>query len=338
VAEEVPWARPGARFTRAFEDTCAWLARDAPKSVVAQLLRVDWASVGRIIERVVAEAIGQRDGLDGLRTIGIDEVSYRKGHRYLTVVVDHERGAIVWCAQGRSGATLEKFFRDLGPERSSLIEAVSCDMSHSWPTVIQTHAPTARICIDPFHVIKLSAEALDRLRRAEWQRLRKDDPDKAEWLKGTRWALRRRPENLSESALLRLETLKAENTDVYAGYLIHDQLRAIYELPHDLLHRAGMLDEWIVMAASSGLSPFEKLAATIDQNYDGILAAMELGISNGRIEAMNSTVRLISHRSRGFRSLDSLLAMIRLVCGSIPLRLPRTADLLGTRITNGYTR
>ena len=159
VSEEIPWARPGSRFTRAFEDGCVWLARDAPKSVVAQLMRVDWATVGRMIERVVDEALERRDPLEGLRLVGIDEVSYRKGHRYLTVVVDHERGAVVWCARGRSADTLRQFFRDLGPERALLLEAVSCDMSAAWPAVIAEAAKNARVCVDPFHVVKVRHEA-----------------------------------------------------------------------------------------------------------------------------------------------------------------------------------
>jgi transposase len=118
VSEEVPWARPGSRFTRAFEDTCAFLVRDAPKTVVAQLMRIDWATVGRVLERVVDEALGQsEDWLDGLRRIGVDEVAYRKGHRYLLCVVDHDTGRIVWAHPGRSKATLALFFAELGPER-----------------------------------------------------------------------------------------------------------------------------------------------------------------------------------------------------------------------------
>jgi transposase len=106
VAEEVPWARPGSRFTRGFEDTCAFLVRDAPKTVVAQLMRIDWATVGRVLERVVDEALGQSDDwLDGLRRIGVDEVAYRKGHRYLLCVVDHDTGRIVWAHPGRAQGT-----------------------------------------------------------------------------------------------------------------------------------------------------------------------------------------------------------------------------------------
>jgi len=329
VSEQVPFARPGSRFTRGFEDVCVWLSRDAPKICVAQLMRVDWATVGRMIERVVDEALERRDPLEGLRLVGIDEVSYRKGHRYLTVVVDHERGAVVWCAKGRSADTLRKFFAELGTKRSHALEAISCDMSGSWPQVIADAAPQARVCVDPFHVVALSGKALDELRRREWQRLRTADPERAVWLKGTRWALRRRPEELSPIETASLAMLEQQNAPLYRGYLLHDQLRAVYRVG-DPDQADELLGAWTEMAAGSGLAPFTKLAATIDQHRQGIVAAIRLGLSNGRVEAMNSTVRLLSHRSRGFRSLSSLVAMIQLVCGGIPVRLPANGALVGT--------
>ena len=104
VVAAVPWARPEARFTRSFEDQCGWLAAHAPASVVAELLRVSWRTVTAIVERVVADARGSRDLLDGLRRIGIDELAHRKGQRYITVVVDHDTGRLVWAAEGRDEA------------------------------------------------------------------------------------------------------------------------------------------------------------------------------------------------------------------------------------------
>ncbi len=145
--ESVPWARAGSRFTRAFEDTCVWLVKAAPKSTVAALMRVDWHTVGRMIERVVAEHVAQRDGdgLDGLTRIGIDELAYRKGHRDLTCVSDHDSGELVWAAPGRSQMTLEAFYTALGPERRRHLEAVSLDLKqrldhrHAHPRPGRTH-------------------------------------------------------------------------------------------------------------------------------------------------------------------------------------------------------
>lgn len=322
VAEEVPWARPGSRFTRAFEDSCVFLARDAPKSVVARLMRIDWATVGRMVERVVDEALGEgRDGLDGLRRIGIDEVSYRKGHRYLLCVVDHDTGRIVWTHPGRSKASLAAFFMDLGPERARRIEAVSVDLHGAWPPVIRLAAPQAAICADPFHVVALAGAALDRLRRADWQRLRREDPARARWFKGARFVLRRRAEGLSDDQRSLIEELADTNQRVYHGWLLVDQLRAIYRAP-DPGEAALMLEQWCEAAASSGLAPFAKLARTFTDHAQAIVNAIHLGITNARIEAMNSTVRLMSHRSRGFRRVFSLVALIQLVCGKIPVALP----------------
>lgn len=322
VAEQVPWARPGSRFSRAFEDTAVWLARAAPKRVVAELVRIDWATVGRMIERVLAEADGVGpDRLDGLRRIGIDEVAYRKGQRYLLVIVDHDSGRIVWCAPGKSAGNLCAFFDALGPARAARIEAVSCDMTGGWAGVIGARAPQAAICTDPFHVVGLAHEALDQLRRAEWNRLRAADPAGGARFKGLRFVLRRRAEGLSADQRALIEQLADDNRAVYEGWLLVDQLRGVYRAP-DPAQAATLLERWIGAAAGCGHRPFERVARTLSRHFERIVNAIALGINNARLEAMNSTVRLISHRSRGFRRVDSLVALIRLVCGPIPVVLP----------------
>jgi transposase len=321
--EQVPWARAGSRFTRSFEDTCVWLARSAPKSRVAELLRIDWDSVGRMVERVVAEHTRTRDGdgLDGLRRIGIDEVAYRKGHRYLMCVVCHDSGRLVWAAPGRSQQTAQQFFDALGPERCKQITAVSTDLHGGWLATIRTNCPTAAVCADPFHVIKLAGDALDELRRANWQKLRETDPDRAKWLKGTRFTLRRRSDRLKEGDQTILDKLAETNRDVYLGWLLLDQLRCVY-LARDHDEAIRLLDEWVFAACVSELEPFVRIAITFDTHRTAIANAIVLAITNARLEGMNSTVRLLSHRARGFRRLESLLAMITLVCGRIPVQLP----------------
>lgn len=322
-AEVVPWARVGSRFTRPFEDTCVWLVRAAPVSVVAQLQRVDWHSVGRMIERVVSEHTANRsgDGLDGLRRIGIDEVAYRKGHRYLMCVTDHDSGRLVWAAPGRSEQTARGFFEALGPERCKEIAAVSLDLHGGWINAVETHCPKARICADPFHIIKLASQALDELRRGLWQSLRDTDPERAAWIKGTRFAIRRRSDNLRPHDRSILDELAETNQDLYRGWLLIDQLRAVY-LARDHAEAMRLLDEWIYAACLSELEPFVRTALTLDTHRERVANAITLGLSNARLEGMNSTVRLISHRARGFRRLESLLAMITLICGRVPVQLP----------------
>ena len=124
----MPWADKGSRFTKSFEQEVAWLAQRTDVSAVANYFRVTWRSVRRIIQRVVAEQRDERRELDGLRVIGMDEISYRKRHKYLTVVIDHLSGRVVWAGKERKAKTLLRFFRKLGPQRAAELEAVSMDM------------------------------------------------------------------------------------------------------------------------------------------------------------------------------------------------------------------
>jgi transposase len=205
----VPWARHNARFTRAFEDQVAWLAVNTSKSAVAQLLRVAWRTVGGICERVAAEAQQETDLLDGLRRIAIDEISHRKGQRYLTVVVDHDTGRLVWAAAGRDRKTVERFLDELGEERCKQIKLVSCDMASWIAGPVADRLPDAVRCVDPFHVIALATDALDEVRREVWNQARKaGEIAAAKDLKGARYALWKNPENLTDRQAAKLSSIR----------------------------------------------------------------------------------------------------------------------------------
>ncbi len=177
----VPWARHDARLTRSFEDQVAWLAVNSSRTAVAELMRISWRTVGRICERVGAEAKSKVDLLADLRRIGIDEISHRKGQRYLTVVVDHDSGRLVWAAPGREKATVEAFFDALGARRAAALELISCDMAGCISSVLDVRCPRAERCVDPFHVIQLATEALDEIRREVSERgeTRRPERDRA---------------------------------------------------------------------------------------------------------------------------------------------------------------
>src|SRR5690606_22258270 len=121
----VPWARHGSWFTRDFEDTVGWLATATSKTAITELMRIGWRAVGGIVTRIQAEIDAQVDRLEGLRRIGIDEISYKKGHRYLTIVVDHDTGRLVWAGVGKGTTVIDRFFELLGPQRCALITHVS---------------------------------------------------------------------------------------------------------------------------------------------------------------------------------------------------------------------
>jgi transposase len=197
----VAWARHASRFTAAFEDTAAWLTARAPASAVAELLRTTWRSVNGIVERVVTEAAGRRDQLAELRRIGIDEVAYRKGHRYLTEIVDHDTGRLVWAGKGRDQAVVRAFFDALGEQRAKQLTHVSTDAAEWITTVVAERAPQAVRCLDPYHLVAWATKALDDVRRGVWNAARGGKGGRTRRsvaLKGARWALWRNPENLTE--------------------------------------------------------------------------------------------------------------------------------------------
>jgi len=159
VAAQVPWARHGAGHTYAFDDTAAWLVTHCSKSAVRELLRIAWRTVGSIVTRVVADAETKTDRFANLRRIGIDEISYKRGHKYLTVVVDHDTGVLLWAHPGRDQKTLGKFFDRLGDERCAAIRLVSADAAEWIANVVGDRCKNAELCLDPFHIVQVRREA-----------------------------------------------------------------------------------------------------------------------------------------------------------------------------------
>jgi transposase len=318
----VPWARHDSRFTTAFEDQTAWLAVNCSKTAVAQLMRVAWRTVGGICERVAADAQREVDLLAGLRRIGIDEISHRKGQRYLTVVVDHDTGRLVWAAAGRDRKTVERFLDELGEERCAKLELVSADMAAWVAGPIAERCPQAELCLDPFHIVMLATDALDEIRREVWNEARRaGDVALARDLKGARFALWKNPENLTGRQRGKLSRVQHTNRRLYRAYLLKEQLRQIYRLPADAATR--LLDQWVAWARRCRLAPFVKLAKTITAQRAGIVAAIEHGLSNARVEAINTQIRLITRRAFGFHSPDALIALAMLSLAGLCPPLPR---------------
>jgi len=318
--EAVPWARHSSRYTRDFEDTVAWLAQQMAKTPIAGLLRIAWDTVGRIVERVLADHLDERR-LEGLLAIGVDEISYRRGQRYLTSVADHASGSIVWCAPGRNAATLQAFFDLLG-ERKHTIRAVSIDMAGGYQQAIRENLPEAQIAFDPFHVVRLAQRAVDQVRRDEWNAHERSHTATGKWIKGTRWSLLKAPAKQTIEQLALLGEVQQANKPLYRAFLLKEELRLLYQLEDPSLAPAH-LNAWLAWASRSRLQPFVKLARTIRRYRDGILNAIRLGLNNGRLEGLNSRIRLISHRSFGFHSAAPLIALVYLCCTRILIPLPR---------------
>jgi transposase len=321
VVAAVPWARHGSRFTSAFEDTAAWLACHAALSVLAALLRISWRSVAAVITRVVAARAAQTDRLTGLRRIGVDEISYRKGHRYLLCVVDHDTGRLVWADKGRDAATLRRFFDALGEDRSARLTHICADGAEWIHTVAAERAPQAVVCLDAFHVVAWATAALDAVRRGLWNQLRRDGKtDQATALKNSRWALLKNPPDLTGDQRTTVAAIAKTNHPLYRAYLLKEQLREVFAAKG--ARGKQLLTGWLSWAARSRIPEFVALAKTIKRFLPLIHNTLEHGLTNALSEATNTHLRLLTRRAYGYHSAEALIAMATLTRGGLCPPLP----------------
>jgi transposase len=315
TTELVPWAEHASGFTRDFETTLAYLAQHADQTTVCTTMRVAWTTVGRVASRVVEREL-REDPLEGLTRIGIDELSYRRHHEYITIITDHVRGRVVWAAPGKNADTVRGFFATLGKERAERIEAVTIDMSQAYATAVREACPNAAIIYDRFHVQRLAHDALDRVRREQW---RAADVDDKRAIKGTRFALQKRAWNMSDVDEGKLRDVQRTNRPLYRAYLLKETLAAILDGGQVNVARDRLL-EWVAWAQRSKLAPFRRAAKTIKHHIEGIVAYVQTGLSNARSEGMNGKVRTITRRSFGLHSAWSLIGLVMLCCSGIVLR------------------
>jgi transposase len=317
----VPWARHAAGHTRVFDEQVAWLATQCSKTAVTELMRIAWRTVGAIITRVWADVEKVHDRFADLTRIGIDEISYKRGHRYLTVVVDHGTGRLVWAAPGRDKATLARFFDALGTERCAQITHVSADGADWIDAVVANRCPNAVRCADPFHIVRWATDALDEVRRQAWnqargaltQRIAGRASGHAKALKHARYALWKNPENLTSRQQAKLAWVAKTDPRLHRAYLLKEGLRLVFQLPFE--EAIDALETWIGWARRCRIRTFVDLQRRIVKHKAAILAAIEHGLSNGRIEAVNTKIRLVTRVAFGFKSPDALIALAILNLG-----------------------
>jgi transposase len=321
----VPWARHAARHTYDFEQQAAWLTRNTSKTAVSRYLRTTWRSVGQIVARVVADADAEAgDRLADVRRIGIDEISYRRGHKYLTVVVDHDTGRLLWATDGRTKKDLAGFFDTLGEQRCRELELVSADGAYWISEVVFMRARQAKLCLDPFHVVLWGGDALDQVRRDVVHDARRSGQTAlARGLRECRFALWKNPEDLTSRQQAKLSWIAATNRQLYRAYLLKEQLRQVFA-PGGA-ERIKLLHAWLAWASRSKLRPFVKLAARIRDYQDDIANSLAHNLSNARVEAINTKIRLLTRIAFGFKSVEALLALVMLHLGGYNLHLPGRA-------------
>jgi len=319
VVEEVTWASAGTGFTYLFEDAVAWLVQHTDKTTVCKLMRIAWRTVGAIVARVVARRSAAFDPTQ-LRAISIDELSWRVGHRYLTLVVDLDRQRVVWGTEGRTSEAASRFFDEIGEEARARIEFVAIDMSAPYRKAVEAKVPHAKIVYDRFHVQQLVTKAVDEVRREEWRKRKGTAEGKA--VKGMRYTLLKLPWNLDEDQRASLATLQRSNRRLYRAYLLKESFCDVFRTLYTPRTARQKLRAWLSWASRSRLAPFVHTARTIRQHLAGILRYFDTGFTTCPSEGQNNKARLATRQAYGFHSAQAALAMIELRCTGLTIPLP----------------
>ena len=318
---DVPWAFPNSSFTKDFDYTVTWMGKYLSRSAISKYMRIDWRTVGRCIARVHEDLepdVNVR--LDGAVKIGIDETSYRKGHSYITVVVNHETNTVIWAAKDHGKSVLQ---------------------------------PNAERCVDPFHVVEWATEALDKVRVAAWRRAqeaakavavsrgkgrpRKDDTEaqiaaaakkKADQIKKSMYSLGKAPEHLTSNQAVRLEMIAKSDNQLYRAYLLKEKLRLIFQID-DVDEAEQELIAWVKWARHCRIPEFVELQRKIMRQKDHILNTIRLDVSNARIEATNNKIKLLIRQAYGFRDVDNMIHMVMLYCSDLKIPLPNRGTRRG---------
>ena len=340
VVAHVPWARHGARSTYGFEDQVAWLVTKASLSTVAELMRVTWRTVNGILTRVGEEIAARVDLCDGLSRIGIDEVSWRRNHRYLLTVVDHDTGRLVWAGKGNTTATVQSFFDTLGPARCAQITHISADAAPYIAKAAAANCPAAIRVADPFHIVKWANDALGEVRLEVWRQTRQiaransqgrgrapldageEYPayQRVRILTRSRYALWKNPENLTLHQQARLDWIAKTDPRLWRAYQLKEGLRTVLQLPADQAREA--LDSWCRSARHCRIAQFVDLARMVAEQRGPILAAIEHGLSNAITESVNTRIRLRNRIAFGIKDPDALISLLMLTLSGHAPALP----------------
>ena len=314
ITAAVSWAYPQSSFTKDFDMTVTWLAEYLPRSAVANYMRIDWQTVGSCISRALHDLEPERSKrLNGLVNIGIDETSYRKGHKYITVVVNHDTNAVVWVADGHGKSVLEQFYRSLTEEQLANIKVVTGDGARWITDCVNEFTPDCERCVDPFHVVEWAMQALDEVRKDRWRAAfnkakelaarapkkrgrhciedkdaakAKAAKEEAKEIKNSGYTLGKAPEYLTEKQQVRLDMIQANDPQLYRAYCLKESLRLLLK-SNDLEQAESELKHWLWWASHSRIPAFKELYKKIKRNKKFIMNTIRLGLSNGRCESFS---------------------------------------------------
>lgn len=318
--EVIPWAREYSRATYRFEYLMLRYCQMMTQKEAATLLHVPPSTLSDLLHRCITAT---RDGhkIRGLKTIGIDEISYAKGHKYATLVYDLDRSCVVWVGPGKGREAIDVFFNEVLSEyQKAKIQWASCDMSAAYVGAITDHCINATLVLDRFHVVKALNAAVDEVRKEQWRVASKED---RKALKGLRWLLYRHSSTRSHKDTRTLKALDKANRRIYRAWQLKDEFEQFWEYKAPWAAER-FIRRWMTSALRSRLEPMRKFVNTLRRHYNGVLAFVGSRLTNAIGEGLNRIVKIVKNRASGFRNLDAFSDMIFLAVGDmdIPAQIP----------------
>lgn len=306
--EMLDFVDPHQRVTRRLARYIADLCRVMSVLDVARHLGIDWKLVKACDKAVLEEEVGSTD-TTGLRLLAVDEISIKKRHHYMTVVLDYETGRVVWMGEHRRFTTLSQFFRQMTPAERAGIEAVAMDMWPAYEKAVRAYLPNARIVYDQFHIVAAyNLQVMDKVRTSA-SRKAKDDEERG-FIRGSRFLLYKNPENLSGDEPRRLEQLLEVNAAISTAHVLKDQLKQIWTIRQPWAARRA-LRQWCALAVSSGIPPLIRFAARLKRHERGIVAHARFPIHTGRLEGVNNRIKVIKRKAYGFHDPDYFILKVK---------------------------
>jgi transposase len=315
-AVRLPWAEPHSRFTLLFERLAIDWLQAASQKAVAERLGLSWDEVHGIMDRSVARGLSRREA-EAIPHVGVDEKAFCKGHSYVTLVTDLDRGRVLYVAADRKRTSLDGFWATLSSEQLASIQAVAMDMCQAYENSVREHLPQAedKIVYDKFHVAKNLGEAVDRVRRAENKTLRAEGDER---LVGSKYQWLRHPDNFTDQQWREFRELRTSKLKTARAWALKEQAMVLWDYSYEAPARKHFA-WWYRWATRSRLKPMVEKAKMLKSRLANILTYLKHGITNAMSESLNSKIQWIKYTARGFRNFENFVTAIYFHCGGLNL-------------------
>ena len=312
--EELDFVRPYSRCTKRFEEFVYLLCQKMALTDVCKVMKIDWKTAREIDQYYTMLNLESLDNIYPKR-IGIDEIAYQKGHKYLTIIRDLDLNKVIWVGLDRKEQTLDMFFEELGLEKQKHILLAVVDMWDPYIASLTNYCPNVRIVYDKFHIIKIINQALDDVRKKEFAKT--DIKQRKEWKK-KRFLILKRNKNLNDKQKETLNELMNQNEILYQAYLLKEQISDIMDEP-EVSTAITRMEEWLKNVINAGIDPITKAAKVLFRHLDGILYYLEYRVTNAGSEGFNNKINIIKRRAYGYKDIGYFILKIYQSCGVMKL-------------------